>query len=131
VATQDGEHDSGLAGASVGAVILAFAICAGVFHLIAYKPDDVMFLLTTATIAAALFLLWINVSEKTKQSRRSFGLHLFIYGGIAAAVLIFWNPPPIGDVPLARLTLSALADNVAKWLVLAGLVVGFFSTLND
>jgi hypothetical protein len=66
----------------------------------------------------------------TQRDERS---SAWIGGAIAAiaAVLIFWHPPPIGDVPLARLTLSAIVENAAKLLVLAGLVVGFFHTLTE
>jgi hypothetical protein len=111
-------------GRVLAAIVLAAFICAGVFKLGGYRPDDLMFLLATAATAAVLLLLIIYVDHDLL-------MQLAIYIGIAAAVLFFWHPTPIGDVPLARLTLSAIVDNVAYWLVLAGLAVGFFRTLTE
>jgi hypothetical protein len=122
--TQRDERSSAWIGGAIAAIILAFFICGGVFHLVGYRPDDLMFLSATAVTAGVLLLLIIFVDHDLL-------MRLAIYIGIAAAVLIFWHPPPIGDVPLARLTLSAIVENAAKLLVLAGLVVGFFQTLTE
>jgi hypothetical protein len=122
--TQRDERSSAWIGGAIAAIILAFFICGWVFHLVGYRPDDLMFLSATAVTAGVLLLLIIFVDHDLL-------MRLAIYIGIAAAVLIFWHPPPIGDVPLARLTLSAIVENAAKLLVLAGLVVGFFQTLTE
>ncbi|MGA8694611.1 MAG: hypothetical protein WB689_12365 [Xanthobacteraceae bacterium] len=74
------------------------------------------------TVAAGAVWVWDRLGWSAQRTAKRLVITL-IYGCTIGAILIFWHPPPIWDVPLAQLTLGAIAENAFKLLAL--LVVGF------
>jgi hypothetical protein len=65
--------------------------------------------------------LWGKLGWSLERTGRAFWT-IVIYACIIGAILVFWHPPEIWGVPLARLTLAAIAENIAKVIILV--VVG-------
>ena len=114
--------------------LLAFFLATIGFH----DPRAFVTILVMAAVVGFLFLIgfgierwWNKLPEVSRATLWKLAVAVVLYGGLIAAVFIFWNPPPISDVPLARLTLGAIASNVGKWLIIGCFVVGFLRTLNE
>ena len=61
--------------------------------------------------------VWDKLDWSLERTGRAFWT-IVIYTCIIGAILFYWHPPEIWDVPLARLTLAAIAENIAKVLIL-------------
>ena len=114
------------------ASLLTFFLATIGFH----DPQALVTILVMAAGVGLLFLIgfvidnwWHKLPEQSRYVLRRFALATVVYGGLIVVVFIFWSPPPISDVPLARLTLGAIASNLGKWLVIVLLVIGFFRGL--
>jgi hypothetical protein len=73
------------------------------------------------TVAAGAVWAWDKLGWSAQRTAKQLVI-ILIYGCIIGAILVFWHPPAIWDVPLAQLTLGAIAENVFKLIAL--LVMG-------
>jgi hypothetical protein len=73
-------------------------------------------LIGMATVVGLLVWAFL-VFEKLSAGKKANVIYVLISGCVIAGVILLWHPASIGDVPLARLTRSAVAANLTWGLL--------------